>query len=83
VAEILVQRGVPIVIHSARKAAASDSHLVFLKGIWICKPSDPQDLVAAVEVSLQGSCIFAAWQADGQTDIQNLGRRPSGHRYAD
>jgi DNA-binding response OmpR family regulator len=60
VAEILVQRGVPIVIHSARKTVASESHRVFLKGIWICKPSDPKELTAAVTASLQRSSAAAA-----------------------
>jgi DNA-binding response OmpR family regulator len=60
VAEILVERGVPIVIHSGRKVAASDSHRVFLKGTWICKPSDPRELVAAVKVSLQESRVAVA-----------------------
>jgi DNA-binding response OmpR family regulator len=60
VAEILVKRGVPIVIHSARREVASDSHRIFLKGIWICKPSNPQDLTAAVKASLQASCVAAA-----------------------
>lgn len=60
VAEILVKRGVPIIIHSARRAVASDSPRVFLKGIWISKPSDPQDLAAAVRASLHGSCVAAA-----------------------
>jgi DNA-binding NarL/FixJ family response regulator len=40
--------------------AASESHRVFLKGIWIWKPSDPRDLVAAVKLSLQGSRVAAA-----------------------
>jgi DNA-binding response OmpR family regulator len=60
VAEILVKRGVPIVIHSARRAVASDSHRVFLSGIWVCKPSDPDQLTRAVRASLQGSCSVAA-----------------------
>jgi DNA-binding response OmpR family regulator len=60
VAEILVERGVPIVIHTARRGVASDSHRVFLKGTWICKPSNPQDLVAAVKASLEASNVAAA-----------------------
>jgi len=49
VAEILVARGVPLVIHSARRGAASDNHRVFLSGTWICKPSDPSELTSAVK----------------------------------
>jgi DNA-binding response OmpR family regulator len=48
VAEILVARGVPLVIHSARRGVASDTHRVFLNGTWICKPSDPDELTRAV-----------------------------------
>jgi DNA-binding response OmpR family regulator len=60
VAEILVKRGVPIVIHSARRVVAGDSHRVFLSGTWVCKPSDPNQLARAVRASLQGSCSVAA-----------------------
>ena len=60
VAEILVARGVPLVIHSARRGVASDSHRIFLNGTWICKPSDPSELARAVKALLQGSRSAAA-----------------------
>jgi DNA-binding response OmpR family regulator len=52
VAEVLVARGVPLVIHTARRSATSDNHRVFLNGIWICKPSDPSELASAVKACL-------------------------------
>lgn len=52
VAEILVARGVPFIVHSARRKAAGESHRIFLHGEWICKPSDPDELVAALKTRL-------------------------------
>jgi DNA-binding response OmpR family regulator len=54
VAEVLVARGVPLIIHTARRKATSDNHRVFRKGIWICKPSDPSELTSAVKACLVG-----------------------------
>ncbi|OWO92291.1 response regulator [Rhizobium esperanzae] len=48
VAEILVERGVPFVVHSARRGVERESHQVFLNGTWVPKPSDPARLVKAV-----------------------------------
>jgi DNA-binding response OmpR family regulator len=60
VAEVLVARGVPLVIHTARRSATSDNHRIFLKGIWICKPSDPSELTGAVKTCLLDHRFAAA-----------------------
>ncbi len=53
VAETLVARGVPFIVHSARRKAAGESHRIFLHGEWICKPSDPDELVGALKACLR------------------------------
>jgi len=65
VVEVLVARGVPLVIHTARRSAISDNHEIFLNGVWICKPSDPDALISAVQSYLMGH-RFAATQLPGQ-----------------
>ncbi|MGV1873745.1 response regulator [Agrobacterium rosae] len=52
VADILVDRNVPFVVHSARSEASHDTHRVFENGIWITKPAIPDDLARAVHLHL-------------------------------
>jgi DNA-binding response OmpR family regulator len=66
VAKILVARGVPLVIHSARRGAASDNHRVFLSGTWICKPSDPSELTRAVKTCLEKPARRRPATSDGE-----------------
>ncbi|MGV1848176.1 MULTISPECIES: response regulator [unclassified Rhizobium] len=47
-AEILTQRRVPFVVHSARRRVSSPHHLVFLRGTWLSKPVRPAELTQAV-----------------------------------
>jgi DNA-binding response OmpR family regulator len=49
VADILVERSVPFVVHSARRKVTSEAHRVFLHGEWIAKPVDPAVLIAKVK----------------------------------
>jgi DNA-binding response OmpR family regulator len=65
VAEVLVARGVPLVIHTARRSASTDNQRIFLNGVWICKPSDPDELISAVQSCFMGH-RFAAAQLPGQ-----------------
>ncbi|MVA37749.1 response regulator [Agrobacterium vitis] len=51
-ADILVERDVPFVVHSARRKVTHDSHRIFLKGIWVPKPAVPNDLARTVEAQL-------------------------------
>ncbi|RWY67679.1 response regulator [Rhizobium sp. WSM1325] len=60
VADTLVERGVPFVVHSARRKVTHDSHRIFLKGIWIPKPAVPNDLARTVEAHLSKSRFVAA-----------------------
>jgi len=60
VADILVERGVPFVVHSARRKVIHDRHRIFLKGIWIPKPAFPNDLTRTVEAQLSKSRSVAA-----------------------
>jgi two-component SAPR family response regulator len=60
VAEILVERDVPFIVHSARRKVTHDSHHIFLKGIWIPKPAVPNDLARTVEAQLSKSRSVAA-----------------------
>lgn len=60
IAEILIERDVPFVVHSARRKVTHDSHRIFLRGIWIPKPAVPNDLVQTVEAHLSKSRFVAA-----------------------
>jgi two-component SAPR family response regulator len=59
-AEILVERDVPFVVHSARRKVSHDSHRIFLKGVWVPKPAVPDDLARTVEAHLSRSRSVAA-----------------------
>jgi hypothetical protein len=72
VAEILVERGVPFVVHSAQRGVDSESQSVFLNGTWIPKPSDPARLAKAVNDCLgskDGRPAPARY--DGRTEGRN------------
>ena len=60
VADILVERAVPFVVHSARRKVTHDSHRIFLKGVLIPKPSIPGALAQAVKASLTTASSVAA-----------------------
>jgi two-component SAPR family response regulator len=60
VADILVERSVPFVVHSARRRVSHDSHRVFLKGTWISKPAIPDDFARAVKACLSNLPSMAA-----------------------
>jgi len=60
VADILVERGVPFVVHSARRKVTHESHRIFLKGIWVPKPAVPNDLARTVEAQLSKTRSVAA-----------------------
>jgi two-component SAPR family response regulator len=53
VADVLVERGVPFVVHSARRKATHESHQILLKGDWVSKPAHPAELIRAVDQSLK------------------------------
>jgi DNA-binding response OmpR family regulator len=53
VAGILVERGVPFVVHSARRAITDEANDVFRAGKWVSKLSDPSDLIDAVQHCLR------------------------------
>ncbi|WP_105385708.1 response regulator [Neorhizobium alkalisoli] len=56
IAETLVKRNIPFVVHSAH-SQPSDIHTVFLNGQWIPKPADPAELLHAIRVCLlQAHC---------------------------
>lgn len=50
VAEILVERGVPFVVHTARDrdSLSISTYRVYERGIWVAKPSAPDEVVAAI-----------------------------------
>lgn len=52
VAEILVERGVPFVVHTAREREGDPNCCVFERGTWIPKLSKPDDLIAAIASAL-------------------------------
>jgi len=60
VADILVERAVPFVVHSARRKVTHDSHRIFLKGIWIPEPAVPNESARTVEAHLSKSRFVAA-----------------------
>jgi two-component SAPR family response regulator len=60
VADILVERDVPFIVHSARRKVSHDDHRIFLKGTWIPKPSIPDALAQAVKASLTKAGSVAA-----------------------
>ncbi len=60
VADILVERDIPFVVHSARRKVSHDNHRIFLKGVWIPKPSIPDALAQAVKASLTKASSVAA-----------------------
>ncbi|TCV72798.1 response regulator receiver domain-containing protein [Neorhizobium sp. R1-B] len=56
IAETLVRRNIPFVVHSAH-SEPSDAHAVFLHGQWISKPADPTELLHAIRLCLlQAHC---------------------------
>ncbi|WP_281517770.1 response regulator [Ferranicluibacter rubi] len=57
VANILVERDVPFVVHSARRKVTHNSHRIFLKGVWIPKPALPNNLAQAVKAHLNTAAV--------------------------
>ncbi|MCB5203822.1 response regulator [Neorhizobium sp. T786] len=53
IAEVLVSRGVPIIVHSGCNNGNNAIPDVFAKGTWVPKLSDPKDLLQAVTLSLR------------------------------
>ncbi|TPP11638.1 response regulator [Rhizobium glycinendophyticum] len=53
VAEILIQRGVPFVVHTARERDSEPNCCVFQRGTWVPKLSDPDDLITAISLALE------------------------------
>jgi two-component SAPR family response regulator len=60
VADILVQRNIPFIVHSARRSVSGERYRIFLNGLWIPKPSVPQDLMQGVENVLPKKRLVAA-----------------------
>jgi len=52
IAEALVERGVPFIVHSAYTRRTSSIPQVFRRGTWVPKLSDPHDLLKAVQTCL-------------------------------
>lgn len=52
VAEILVKRGVPFVVHTARERESEPNCCVFQRGTWVPKLSEPDDLISAIALAL-------------------------------
>ncbi len=52
VAEILVERGVPFVVHTARERDGNPGYRVYERGAWVAKPSSPDELVEAISGAL-------------------------------
>lgn len=52
VAEILVARGVPFVVHTARERDSDANCCVFHRGTWVPKLSEPNDLISAITLAL-------------------------------
>jgi DNA-binding response OmpR family regulator len=52
IASLLVERGIPFVVHTARRKVTQESHQVLLNGEWVCKPAEPDELARAV-----GRCL--------------------------
>ena len=52
VAEKLVNRGVPFIVHTGTSPLGMDGHhSVFREGHWVGKPASPEDLIAAITAS--------------------------------
>jgi len=54
VAEILVERGIPFVVHTGRErdSLSLSTYRIYERGIWVAKPSAPDELVAAISRAL-------------------------------
>ncbi len=52
VAEILVDRGIPFVVHTVRTRPSTTPQAVLLRGRWFTKPADPAELLGAIRAIL-------------------------------
>jgi DNA-binding response OmpR family regulator len=52
VIQSLTERNIPFIVHSGQRPEEADAELGFQRGQWICKPSDPAAVVAAVKAGI-------------------------------
>jgi DNA-binding NarL/FixJ family response regulator len=55
VAEILVERGVPFIVHTAHERTSERNFCIFQHGTWVPKLSEPEDVIGAISQALASS----------------------------